>query len=119
MGSGGGRESSRSAHIQWNLEQTTRRALRSLERRGLVKLGSYYFQPHADIGAFGFPKTVWICVRRSNYVPGEGRIMTGATLTTAGWAVVEEEKAASVSPRPLLTSGAPNITRKCFPYGNP
>jgi hypothetical protein len=28
---------------QWNLEEATRRALRSIERRGLITLGSYVF----------------------------------------------------------------------------
>jgi hypothetical protein len=33
--------------IGWNYEQAARRALRSLERRGLVKLGRYSFRAHA------------------------------------------------------------------------
>jgi hypothetical protein len=35
---------------QWNIEQATRRALRSLERRGLVELGCYSFTPGAERG---------------------------------------------------------------------
>jgi hypothetical protein len=82
-----------SARIQWNLEQATRRSLRSLERRGLVKLGRHCFQPYADIGAMSSPQIVWAYVRRRHRVPGETRMMTGVLLTDAGRALVAEEEA--------------------------
>ena len=81
------------ARVRWNIEQATRRSLRSLERRGLVKLGRYGFQPLADIGGMGVPQILWSCVRLRHRVPGATRIMTGVRLTDAGWALVAEEEA--------------------------
>jgi hypothetical protein len=82
-----------SARIHWNIEQATRRSLRSLERRGLVELGRCCFQPYAEIGGMGYPQIVWSYVRRRHRVPGETRTMTGVLLTNAGWALVAEEEA--------------------------
>jgi hypothetical protein len=63
---------------QWNIEQVTRRALRSLERRGLVDLGQYSFPPK-QVGG----------IRRgangpANHLPGQDRFMTGVLLTGTG-----------------------------------
>jgi hypothetical protein len=68
---------------QWNWEQSVRRALRSLEARGLVKLDRYCFYAFADVGAFG-PYTDLTITHPDNHVPGQTRIMTGVTLTEAG-----------------------------------
>lgn len=72
-----------SVRLRWNIEQATRRALRSLERRGLVELVRYCFElcPE-DAGVFG-TSYVWSYVHPDCHIPGEGRIMTGATLTDA------------------------------------
>ena len=83
---------SSSARIQWNIEQATRRSLRSLERRGLVELGRYCFWPYADMGAMS-PQLFWSYTHPDDYVPGETRTMTGVLLTDAGWALVAEEEA--------------------------
>ena len=69
----------------WNREQTVRRALRSLERRGLVTLDRYVFSFHGDD---------WCCLEPDRHIPGDTRIMTGALLTEAGWAVVRAAVAA-------------------------
>jgi hypothetical protein len=79
------------ARIMWNIEQAQRRSLRSLEQRGLVKLGRYSFNQYADRGGIG-PQIFWSYTHPKNHVPGETRIMTGAVLTPAGWAVVEQEE---------------------------
>ena len=81
------------ARVQWNIEQATRRSLRSLERRGLVELGRYCFRPVADMNRGGGPQIFWSCVRRGRRVPGETRTMTGVLLTDAGWALVAEAEA--------------------------
>jgi hypothetical protein len=80
-----------SARVQWNIEQATRRALRSLERRGLVELDRYCFRPYADMNRIS-PQIFWAYVDPDDYVPGETRTMTGVVLTKAGWALVAEEK---------------------------
>jgi hypothetical protein len=81
------------ARVQWNIEQATRRSLRSLERRGLVELGRCCFLPVADmIGRQLSPQIYWSHVHPDDYVPGEMRTMTGVVLTKAGWDVVEEEE---------------------------
>jgi hypothetical protein len=71
------------ARAAWNREQTMRRALRSLERRGLVELGRYVFFPepverHLSISI------VWTVIDPDDHVPGESRIMTGVRLTALG-----------------------------------
>jgi hypothetical protein len=38
-------------------------------------------------------RIIWDCVRPGDYVPGDGRVMTGVMLTKAGWALVAEEEA--------------------------
>jgi hypothetical protein len=82
------------ARVQWNIEQATRRSLRSLKRRGLVELGRCCFSPVADMSRGGeVPQIFWNYVRRRRRVPGETRIMTGVRLTEAGWALVAEEEA--------------------------
>jgi hypothetical protein len=75
------------------LEQTLRRALRSLERRGLVTLGRYVFRPSADSRDWTGPSIVWRYRDPDDHVPGDSRMMTGALLTEAGWAVVRQEEA--------------------------
>jgi hypothetical protein len=90
---------SSSARVQWNIEQATRRALRSLERRGLVELGRYCFTPYAEMGGGGmFPQIFWRYTDPDDYVPGETRTMTGVLLTKAGWALVAEEEAKRKKP---------------------
>jgi hypothetical protein len=74
-----------SPRVQWNIEQSIRRSLRSLERRGLVELGSYSFWP--------FPateETWWLVQKFAEHVPGKDRIMIGAMLTAAGSALVAQ-----------------------------
>jgi hypothetical protein len=90
---------STSARIQWNLEQATRRSLRSLERRGLVKLGRYCFWPHAESGGMGQASIFWSYVHPEKYVPGEMRIMTGVVLTAGGRDVVAQEEKARARKR--------------------
>jgi hypothetical protein len=75
----------------WNREQAMRRALRSLERRGLVKLGSYAFRPEAADNV----EIEFVYCHPDRYIPGETRWMTGATLTEAGWAAIEAAKSAA------------------------
>lgn len=89
-----------SQRIQWNIEQSVRRALRSMERRGLVELGSYYFSGDADWpkGRMG-PEIIWSCAHPEDYVPGQGRIMTGVLLTDAGRAMVTEMKRREATPK--------------------
>jgi len=60
---------------QWNIEQATRRALRSLERRGLIKLGRYSFMADADEYGANDP---------DEHTPGRDRWMTGVLLTPEG-----------------------------------
>ena len=74
------------------MEQSIRRALRSLERRGLATLESYYFWEFAESGGMS-PRIFWSYTHPKNYVPGKGRIMTGVLLTKAGWAIAAEEEA--------------------------
>ena len=79
------------ARGRWNLEQATRRALRSLERRGLVFLDRYVFRPEPIItngNGWGSPEIVWNYVDPDDHIPGESRIMTGVMLTDAGEAAV-------------------------------
>jgi hypothetical protein len=70
--------------VQWNLEQATRRALRSLEARGLVELGTYSFIPVVEENRVMGPRIVWWCQALEEHVPGESRYMTGVMLTDAG-----------------------------------
>jgi hypothetical protein len=88
-----GREDYNTARWQWNYEQVVRRALSSLERRGLVTLGrhAFYFNGEVASGAFesrfqNSPE--WSYTHRDNHIPGQTRIMIGALLTDAGWVVV-------------------------------
>jgi hypothetical protein len=79
-----------SPRVQWNLEQSIRRSLRSLEHRGLVELGRYCFRPFAEmseglLGSLHQAEIVWTHIHPDEHVPGEGRIMTGVILTDAGW----------------------------------
>jgi hypothetical protein len=68
---------------QWNIEQATRRALRSLERRGLVESATYsYRYDDAD--------HVWDCCDPEKHVPGQHRWMIGVLLTDKGRALVEK-----------------------------
>jgi hypothetical protein len=76
------------ARNQWNLEQSTRRALRSLERRGLVKLDRYVFSEIAEGGMF--PYISRDAIDPDDHVPGQSRIMTGVRLTEAGKKLVAE-----------------------------
>jgi hypothetical protein len=73
-----------SVRNQWNIEQATRRALRSLERRGLVTLGRYVFACEPSSGFFGNVSLIWTYRAPDDHVPGDTRIMTGALLTEAG-----------------------------------
>jgi len=82
------------ARAQWNLEQSVRRALRSLEMRGLVKLDRYCFHEFAEMGTFG-TYTVLEATHPDNHVPGQTRIMTGVTLTEAGREVALNPKGKS------------------------
>jgi hypothetical protein len=62
---------------QRNLEQATRRALRGLEKRGLVRLDRYPFTPDTED-----PTIHWRRVK--HHLPGQSRYMIGATLTDPG-----------------------------------
>jgi hypothetical protein len=75
----------------WNHEQATRRALRSLAKRGLVQLGRYHFRLEADryVGDVYFPGN-WEVIEPARYIPGKDRIMTGVRLTDAGWEIAPE-----------------------------
>ena len=68
--------------VNWNREQTLRRALRSLQRRGLVELERCHFWPYADMprGAMS-PNIFWSYIDPDEYLPGEMRTMTGVLLT--------------------------------------
>ncbi len=95
------REDYFTAHAEWNREQTVRRALRSLERRGLIKLGRYVFtaEPISRLGT----SIEWRCTDPDNHSPSGGltRIMSGALLTEAGWALVRANaQAASAGAEP-------------------
>lgn len=83
-----------SARKQWNLEQAMRRALRSLEQRGLVELGRYVFQPYADVVGLGGPSIIWVCRPSDDHVPGESKIMTGAKITEAGREAIRKSESA-------------------------
>jgi hypothetical protein len=65
--------------LNWNREQTVRRALRSLERRGLVHLERHAFSlilvGHGVYWSSNVPEA---------HVPGESQLMTGVELTDAG-----------------------------------
>ena len=77
-----------SRRVQWNIEQTQRRALRSLEKRGLVELDRYVFD---YLPPEGFHSTDhgWFTIDPDDHVPGRTRIMTGVALTDAGRKVAE------------------------------
>jgi hypothetical protein len=68
---------------QWNIEQAQRRALRGLERRGLVELGQYSFVEETTMSGF-FLRTSWFAQHPDRHVPGQNRYMTGVLLTEAG-----------------------------------
>jgi hypothetical protein len=72
--------------VQWNIEQATRRALRSLEARGLVELGQYSFRPYAGQSGLS-PQIEWHYRDPDEHVPGQSRFMTGVVLTEAGRSV--------------------------------
>lgn len=72
------------ARGEWNEEQGIRRALRSLERRGLVELGRYCFEPCPEQLSSFSCDIIWCYVHPDLYVPGHMRAMTGAVLTEAG-----------------------------------
>jgi hypothetical protein len=78
-----------SARAEWNREQSVRRALRSLEQHGLVRLRRYSFDP--EVRGELLPQIVW--TRFCGRVRGQTRTMTGVRLTDAGWALVAEEEA--------------------------
>jgi hypothetical protein len=81
------------AQREWNIEQSQRRALKSLERRGLITLGSYYFSPYAEETGFMHQARIyWSYTRPKDHVPGQSRIMTGIILTEAGWTMVAQIK---------------------------
>jgi hypothetical protein len=81
----------------WNTEQSLRRALRSLEKRGLVELGTYSFMPRQErqrlrgrhyrpaLDAVGewIAQDAWHHTSRSHY-------MTGVSLTDKGRQVATE-----------------------------
>jgi len=73
-----------SPRVQWNIQQATRRALRSLERRGLVELGSYSFKDYDQDG--------WHYQDPNDHVPGQSRYMTGVTLTAKGREIAEPRR---------------------------
>jgi len=78
--------------VQWNIEQAQRRALRSLERRGLVDLGQYAFMPFAEVDeSYHIPSPVieWLAIPFDQHIPGRSRYMTGVLLTEAGRAIAE------------------------------
>jgi hypothetical protein len=81
-----------SRRVQWNTEQSLRRSLRSMERRGLVELDRYCFAPEPTWNGMT-TQIVWNCIHLDDYVPGEMRLMTGALLTDAGRAVIAEDEA--------------------------
>jgi hypothetical protein len=87
-----GRDDFFGAREQWNLEQSIRRALKSLDRRGLVKLGRYVFEDEPVPGLPGFIRIVRHAVDPERHVPGQTRIMIGATLTEAGEAMVKQRE---------------------------
>jgi hypothetical protein len=91
--SAGANDDHQSARAQWNVEQAVRRSLRSLQGRGLVKLGRCCFYPVAYMNRVGGTQIFWNYVCRRHRVTGETRIMTGVLLTDAGWAMVAEEQA--------------------------
>jgi len=66
---------------RWNREQSTRRALRSLARRGLIELGRYVFDVTDD----------YQYLDPADHTPGDTRIMAGALLTATGWAIAYPE----------------------------
>jgi hypothetical protein len=73
------------ARHQWNIEQAKRRALRNLERRGLVELGAYSFSFMPAAAMVGSSLNIlWICQGPDDHVPGQSRIMTGVLLTDEG-----------------------------------
>jgi hypothetical protein len=83
----------------WNIEQSTRRSLRSLEQRGLVELRRGSFRPYAietrrnfaghkvlKDGSFVY----WHHSPSSTHVTGQDHLMTGVTLTGAGRNIVRK-----------------------------
>jgi hypothetical protein len=96
---------------QWNIEQSTRRALRNLEQRGLIELGQYSFMPDAseperrEIPAlrkyFYISHIEWSYRHPDEHVPGQSRWMTGVLLTDEGRRLAEcEGLAGGASPEP-------------------
>jgi hypothetical protein len=82
------------ARGQWNIEQALRRALRSLEQRGLVTLDRYVFRAEPVQGLLS-PQIKWFCVDSDHHVPGDSRYMTGVLLTEAGRHIATLDEAAS------------------------
>jgi hypothetical protein len=87
-----------------NLARAKRRALTSLERRGLVELGNYVFLPLADSVGFLGPKTEWCYCDPKHHIPGKSRIVTGVNLTTDGMKIAEAEEAAVADRRTATTA---------------
>jgi hypothetical protein len=83
--------------VQWNIEQATRRALRSLARRGLVELDTYSFAPDDQ------PGIRWWCQDPKDHVPGESRHMTGVLLTEAGRQQAEAQAQEAATRRAALS----------------
>ena len=81
-----------SPRVQWNIEQSTRRSLRSMERRGLVELERYCFFPEPTWNGMT-TGIVWHYTHPDDYVPGDMRMMTGVLLTDAGRAEIAEDEA--------------------------
>jgi hypothetical protein len=75
---------------EWNREQALRRALRSLEKRGLVDLGQYVFTPFPEPYVTPHPhhfldaRIKWMAMNPDQHIPGKMRIMTGVLLTEEG-----------------------------------
>lgn len=75
---------------RWSYEITVRRALTSLEKRGLVTTARYSFQPDTYRSSRRSSGMEWVVAR--DHFPGECRLATGAVLTGAGRRVVDEER---------------------------
>ncbi|MDQ0320767.1 DNA-binding transcriptional ArsR family regulator [Pararhizobium capsulatum DSM 1112] len=75
----------------WNKEQAVRRALRSLENRGVVELRRYryYWVDGRTVGNKYVQGSWHILDDDQYYYPGEDRTMIGAVLTEAGWALMD------------------------------
>jgi hypothetical protein len=79
-----GNDSASTRRQDWNNEQSLRRALKSLKRRGLIGVDQYVFM----VLPVGFD-VAHICMNPENHIAGQTRIMTGAYLTDAGRAILD------------------------------